>query len=343
MLILTGAGANPGLILFAATGVALSTSVREHLTGGAAREATQASGWTTPPAEADWTSCRIEECEWDVLRLLVPSRRARTVAVVSLLFDKKTPQVGRHASELLDILRPMIDNSLRQWQRTRMQSRASGALQGALNAVDLGILLIDRLGRISFANQSGLEILNAGLHLRRNGESFTANDLHQALALQVALSHTIASNVDTNPERARQRRAPLFSIRTEGATGPLVLSIVPAPERAVEPQDCAVIVYILDPRLDNSRQLEPVCKLYGLSPVETRLVSLLTAGQSLHEAAASMRIKEQTARGYLKQIFMKTDTNRQADLVRIMLCSLVRIQRGIESAVLETGLVALRH
>jgi DNA-binding CsgD family transcriptional regulator len=37
-----------------------------------------------------------------------------------------------------------------------------------------------------------------------------------------------------------------------------------------------------------------------------------------------MHVTEQTARSYLKQIFVKTETNRQAELVRLMLTSSVR-------------------
>jgi DNA-binding CsgD family transcriptional regulator len=36
-----------------------------------------------------------------------------------------------------------------------------------------------------------------------------------------------------------------------------------------------------------------------------------------------MRIKQQTARAYLRQIFQKTGTNRQADLVRMMMSNLL--------------------
>ena len=70
--------------------------------------------------------------------------------------------------------------------------------------------------------------------------------------------------------------------------------------------------------------VEPACKLYALTPVETRLACLLARGVSLAEAAEAMHVREQTARSYLKQIFLKTETKRQAELVWLMLKSSVR-------------------
>lgn len=44
-------------------------------------------------------------------------------------------------------------------------------------------------------------------------------------------------------------------------------------------------------------------------------------GVALPDAARSMRVAEQTARGYLKQIFAKTNTHRQTDLTRLLIPS----------------------
>ena len=51
---------------------------------------------------------------------------------------------------------------------------------------------------------------------------------------------------------------------------------------------------------------------------------MLANGNSLVDSAKAMHVTEQTARSYLKQIFVKTETNRQAELVRLMLTSSVR-------------------
>jgi DNA-binding CsgD family transcriptional regulator len=64
-----------------------------------------------------------------------------------------------------------------------------------------------------------------------------------------------------------------------------------------------------------------VCSLYRLTTTEASLVCHLVLGRTIAEAAEQMRIRTQTARAYLKQIFVKTNTHRQADLIRLILNS----------------------
>ena len=59
--------------------------------------------------------------------------------------------------------------------------------------------------------------------------------------------------------------------------------------------------------------------LYGLTPAEGRLAHQLATGASLEEAAARLGLRLETVRSRLKVIFQKTDTHRQADLVRLIL------------------------
>ena len=55
----------------------------------------------------------------------------------------------------------------------------------------------------------------------------------------------------------------------------------------------------------------------GLAPAQARTTALLMAGQSVKQIAETLGIAENSVRQYLKQIYQRTGTNRQADLVRI--------------------------
>lgn len=59
-------------------------------------------------------------------------------------------------------------------------------------------------------------------------------------------------------------------------------------------------------------------ELYGLSPSEIRLATLLTTGIGLPEASARLAIRHETARSQLKAIFNKTETGTQASLARLL-------------------------
>ncbi len=59
--------------------------------------------------------------------------------------------------------------------------------------------------------------------------------------------------------------------------------------------------------------------LYGLTLAEARIVIALVAGQKLDEAAQASGTSPHTVRNHLKAIFRKTGTNRQAELVKLVL------------------------
>jgi DNA-binding CsgD family transcriptional regulator len=58
--------------------------------------------------------------------------------------------------------------------------------------------------------------------------------------------------------------------------------------------------------------------LFDLTPAEARLAASLASGQALKSAAEVSDIKFSTARSYLEQIFRKTGTNQQSQLVALL-------------------------
>lgn len=292
-------------------------------------------GWAQPASGPEWSTCTLDQKIWNVLRLPIWSRRARTCVVVSLLYRSASLADRSRTFAKLETMRPMLEPFIRIWQRMRVQSRRTAGLREALDSIEMGALLLDRESKIIFSNKAANAFILAGDPLRQIGDVLSASDLKQAVPLQVALSHAIAANSDRATENAGPRRSSLLALRSARSSRSLVLSVVPAEHQATEHLDAAAVVYIIDPNLDTLKQLQPVCALFGLSPVETRLVCLLTAGQTLQDAAKAMRIKDQTARSYLKQIFLKTDTRRQPDLVRVMLCSLLRTDKSVEPVFLS--------
>lgn len=58
--------------------------------------------------------------------------------------------------------------------------------------------------------------------------------------------------------------------------------------------------------------------LFDLSPAEARIAAALTRGATLHEAATQQDITIKTARTYLAQVFRKTGTVQQSQLVALL-------------------------
>lgn len=58
---------------------------------------------------------------------------------------------------------------------------------------------------------------------------------------------------------------------------------------------------------------------HGFTPAQSRLAATLASGAALREAARHCGISYETARVYLKQLFLKTGAHRQAELVGVLL------------------------
>lgn len=199
----------------------------------------------------------------------------------------------------------------------RESIRRLAGYRSALDRSDIGIVILGKDGAVMFANRAADTLLQGGEYLRRKEGGISARDLGDAIRLQVAIEHVCHVSTDAieDPVVAIKRRHPLR---------PLLVCVSPAANDRDQDCEAGAVLRIIDPDQEIQPFLEPVCAHYRLSPVESRLACQLARGTTIEAAAGILRIKTQTARSYLKQIFLKTDTNRQPELVRMLLASTVR-------------------
>lgn len=275
-----------------------------------------------------WLTYEHDGAGLDVM--LAPIRIAtdRSRILLSVFFDHLTPSRRSRVDLLYRQTRSTAAEMVRLWLLCRKQKRELAAIRAALNLTEMGIMLVDRSGKLVFANRSASAMLDKGNGLRRIKNMLRAAKLQDSVRLQMALEHVISANESRVDAAASDRHAPLFSVERTGAP-PLTVTVLPVETRLVETSDAAAVIYVIDPTGNMEGLIQPVCKVYRLSPVETRLTCLLTSGDSLAEAAQKMRVKEMTARSYLKQIFLKTNTHRQTGLMHLMLSSVIRTSSGI--------------
>ena len=63
---------------------------------------------------------------------------------------------------------------------------------------------------------------------------------------------------------------------------------------------------------------EQLAQAFGFTPREAALAQTLLDGQELSSAAQTLGVGRETARSQLKNLFAKTDTNRQAELAQVL-------------------------
>ncbi len=98
----------------------------------------------------------------------------------------------------------------------------------------------------------------------------------------------------------------------------VVLPLPPSHTMGLAWQQPAALVAIHDARSSSPLLPQVLRDLYGLTPAEMRLATLLTTGIGLPEACEQLQIGRETSRTQLKSVFIKTGTNSQAQLSHLL-------------------------
>ena len=222
-------------------------------------------------------------------------------------------RIGKLVPDLVTLVKFHVSISTRLHE---LEERNAAAAE-ALDHGECGVIAVREDHSVVFANEAASAHLaeEIGLQIRRG--VVRPSDRQDAVRFESALDHVIAPP-KAEPSK-RQRAIVMLLARKDGAR-PTIIAIAPVrgAHAGAHARGAAAVIYVLQPGQGPLRGLDTLCQLHGLSRVESRLLIHLTGGQTLAEAAGEMRIKIETARAYLKQIFAKTGTHRQTDLVTLM-------------------------
>lgn len=198
------------------------------------------------------------------------------------------------------------------------QSECEHALRdGLARAIDrfaFGVVLLDPDASPWFVNIRAQQLMDVGDGIRRAGHAIAATDFDDSVRLQTAIRHDSLSDDSFHVLLLNRKRArPLIGV---------VASLNCQRDLWSKP---TTALYLLDPDHDTGAMVTALCRAYGLTATESMLAVHLVGGATITNAAARMHIQTQTARAYLKQVFAKTGTHRQAELVRAILGGIVQI------------------
>ena len=101
-----------------------------------------------------------------------------------------------------------------------------------------------------------------------------------------------------------------------------MVQAVPLAERDMAwggPQQPGAIVFITGPQATPALNAALLRRVYGISAAECRMAQELLRGQTLQETARQLHLGENTVKTHLHQLFEKTRTHRQPQLIRLLL------------------------
>jgi DNA-binding NarL/FixJ family response regulator len=105
--------------------------------------------------------------------------------------------------------------------------------------------------------------------------------------------------------------------RTSGGRPYLVL--IPGQRLDATERPDAIVTLMIDTDQRTKVSGDTLVRLYNLTPSETRVALMLIDGKRLESIAEELEVAQTTVVFHLKNLFRKTETNRQADLIRVLL------------------------
>jgi DNA-binding CsgD family transcriptional regulator len=224
------------------------------------------------------------------------------------------PAPGFSAEELriLALLLPHLRRGLRLSLRlVAQQDRAAKAAE-ALNRLALGVLVAGQGAKIVHLNHGaeGIFLTHDGLWLQ-SGE-LIAWQYAETLALRNAVAVALA-----RPDEPTA----VLNVHRRSGKRPYAVAVMPLSERTsleLGRTSGAALVLVSDPTAETPDRRRLLRNLFGLSPREAQLAEALLAGKRLEHYAEEAGVSLNTAKSQLKSIFVKTDTARQAELIRVL-------------------------
>lgn len=235
---------------------------------------------------------------------------AKAGIYLSLLTQLDAPQPSPEQRRLLQRLTPHLVRAGRIANQISDLQQQAQQYQSLLDQQRHALWLTDARGQVQYCNEAAQHFLgqpDALLYLEHHQLCSRLQDgMLQSLISQAAgkLGARQAGLLLLNPHTRQQ----VLVIPVQEQAHPKVFPALP-------PRLPAVLILLLTPK-PNIALFE---HLFRLTPAECRLAELLTLGNSLESSAEQLGVTLHTVRTQVRSLFSKTRTERQSDLVSLLI------------------------
>jgi len=219
--------------------------------------------------------------------------------------------------KLVERLLPHIRQFVRVRQALAAADALGAGLTGLLDNGRIGVVQLDRRGRVLAANAPALDILRRGDGLSDRDGVLRAWLPADRSRLQRLLGRALPDLWGEAPSGGS------MTVRRPSSRSRLGLHVSPVGDPAADfgARRVAALVLVIDPaggqRVDPAR----VAAMLGLTPSEARVSALLAEGRRVREIAAETGLAENYVRWLFQQVYRKLGVSGQVALVRQVLAA----------------------
>jgi DNA-binding CsgD family transcriptional regulator len=184
----------------------------------------------------------------------------------------------------------------------------------------VAVLLLDARKHVIYANRAAEALCSAGDGIRLSANGIVVQSNHDNDKMQDLIAEALS------PESSPGYGGSMRMARPSGKRAYAVL-VSPLSRRyaALSTLRPAVCIVIADPDAKHPLSSRCLQATFGLTEGEARMAALLAAGENLRATATKLGITYGTARARLAEIFQKTETRRQGELIKVLLATVALV------------------
>ena len=207
-----------------------------------------------------------------------------------------------------------LQQALRTQDKLAALANTTIELAGALEVVRHGVIVVGSDHRVMDLNSAAEQIFRAEDGICMRSGHFAATSAHTERELHRAIDNA----VDGGRSTVRMGRS-LICVRPSGKR-PYVVHVLPSHRRDAgeSPRQAMALVLIIDPEDEPEPAAALLRRLYHLTKAEADIVLRMMRGADVKQIAEELSVSLPTVRTHLQHVFDKTDTHRQAELVRLL-------------------------
>lgn len=208
---------------------------------------------------------------------------------------------------------------------TLAQEELQDAFAGeGLDRLAIGMLVVDADLHVRYANRAAATILEAADGVALESDRLSVRGKHGQSELKALVREA------TTGEASRAEHERTLPVPRTFRESPLEVLVTP---HLNGHRNGLAFVFVADAERSLGNVEKLLVSVHGLTRTEARLAGLMAQGLNPSEAAQRMGVGITTVRSHLRQLFRKTGTRRQAELVRRIVaglagCLLARNQNG---------------
>jgi len=237
---------------------------------------------------------------------------------LSIVREKSKGPFEPEEALLVKRLVPHLQRAMALHQRIGRVEATGQSVVDLFDLLPTGLGLADQQGRICMLNRRARSIID-----QSDGLTIRQGQLYASLSGETKHLHTLLRRAGSTGAGNDLHPGGVMTISRPSLRRPFGILVSPLrPSSAwLGREQPRAAIFITDPETETERQDQVLARLFGLTPAEARLADALMHGKSLREAAEQFGVTRNTVHSQLQKIFEKTGTNRQSELLRLILKS----------------------